>query len=364
MFWPRIGGIEVLASNLLPALRERGHEFIVVTQQDTPDLPKETEFKGIPVYRFPFHRAFVERDITQLMEIRREVTKLKRTFMPTLVHTGADDFFLLMTTAADETALLVTLHGEWMHLDTKRPSLIERTLRAADWVVGCSGATLEKGRQLAPEITPRSSVIYNSLEVPPYAPEPLPTDAPRLLCVGRLTEEKGFDLALVAFASIVRRFPNARLVIVGDGPQRSALESQTHGLRITGHVEFTGWVVPDKIPALINAATLVVMPSRREGFPLVALQTGLMARPIVATRVGGVPEVVVQKETGLLVEKEDNHGLAKAISFLLEHPEAATLMGQAARRRAQEVFSWERCVDAYHTLYWKLVKKFSCAAAR
>jgi len=87
----------------------------------------------------------------------------------------------------------------------------------------------------------------------------------------------------------------------------------------------------------------------------VALEAALMARPVVATRVGGLLEVVVHQQTGLLVEQEDSHGLAEAIASLLDHPETATEMGQAARQRAQKVFSWKQCVDAYDALYQKLI---------
>jgi glycosyltransferase involved in cell wall biosynthesis len=79
-----------------------------------------------------------------------------------------------------------------------------------------------------------------------------------------------------------------------------------------------------------------------------------MARPVVATRVGGLPEVVVHQETGLLVEPEDYVGLAEAVACLLEHPEAAVQMGQTGRRRVQKMFGWQRCVDAYEALYKKL----------
>jgi glycogen(starch) synthase len=126
---------------------------------------------------------------------------------------------------------------------------------------------------------------------------------------------------------------------------------------LKGYVEFTGWVSPDKVPELINTSTIVVMPSRwKEPFGLVALQAAQMARPIVATRIGGLPEVVLHQETGLLVDKENSRQLAEAITFLLEHPEVAEQMGRAARMRAKSVFDLERCVDAYDTLYKKLKK--------
>jgi len=98
------------------------------------------------------------------------------------------------------------------------------------------------------------------------------------------------------------------------------------------------------------------MPSRAESLPMVALQAAQMARPIVGTRVGGLPEVVIDQETGFLVDKENPEALANAIAFLLDHPKRATRMGQAARDRVQRDFSWERHVDAYDQLYKKLIR--------
>jgi glycogen(starch) synthase len=119
-------------------------------------------------------------------------------------------------------------------------------------------------------------------------------------------------------------------------------------------VEFVGWVPPEKVPALLNTATLVIMPSHREGLPSVALEAALMARPVVAARVGGLPEIVLHQKTGLLVDDEDHEALTEAMLLLLNHPRTATAFGDAARRRVQEVFSFERYVDAYDNLYQKI----------
>jgi len=357
-FWPSIGGVEVLAAKLLPALRERGYEFIVITGRDLTDLPEEEHFQGIPVYRFPFWTALTNNNLAQVLTIRQQVTKLKRAFAPNLVHVncfGPGVLFHLDTAKAYPAPWLVTLHGDRYKQVVERDSLLEKTLRLATWVTGCSAAVVEDSRQLTPEIIPHSSVIYNGLEVPAVPPEPLPVNPPQVLCLSRLAPEKGVDVALTAFVSITERFPQVRLLIAGDGPARADLEQQTVKLGLTEVVNFIGWVPPEKVPALINTATVVILPSRQEGLPLVALEAAFMARPVVATRVGGLPEVVRHQQTGLLVEKEDSGGLAEALSFLLRYPEAATQMGQAAQRRVQGVFSWQHCVDAYDALYQKLI---------
>ncbi len=358
-FWPLIGGIPVLATKLLLALRERGYEVIVVASQDFDGLPSELRLGGTPIFRFPFSKALWNGNLEQFIEVRQRVAKLKRTFKPDLVHMnfiGPSALFHLHTAAAHPAPFLVTVHGALPGTSISSDTLQRRTLRSADWVTCVSSAVLAEVRQKAPEVIPHSSLIYDGLDVPSLPPEALPRDKPRLLCLGRLATEKGFDVALNAFASLTDGFPHLRLVIAGDGPVRAELERQAAALGLSDAVNFVGWVSPEKVPALLNSATVVVVPSRKEGFSLVALEAALMARPVVATRVGGLPEVVVHEKTGLLVEQEDTKALAEAITFLLDHPDMAAQMGQAARRRAEAVFSLERCVDAYDALYQQLIK--------
>jgi glycogen(starch) synthase len=351
-----IGGIEILATKLLPALQERGYEFIVVTCQSGPERVGKRKFRGIPVYHFPFWKS--HNNVKELMAIRQQVAQLKRTFAPHLIHKnaiGVGDFFHLTTANAHPAPLLITLHNDLRFRSLDSETSVRRVLQTANWVNSVSNAALKQAQHLLPEISSRSSVIYNGLEVPPVTPTPLPTEAPRVLCLGRLHTQKGFDLALRAFTSVVDRFPHARLILAGDGPERPALEQLTAQLGLRNVVDFLGWVLPEQVPALINTATVVLMPSRWEGLPLVALQAAYMARPVVAARVGGLPEVVAHHRTGLVVESENRDAFAQAITVLLNDTTTATRMGQAARIRVQKTFSWEHCVDAYDTLYTELI---------
>jgi glycogen(starch) synthase len=356
-FWPRVGGVENLAAKLLPALQSRGYEFVVVTWENI-ELPDVIHYQGIPVYRFPFFSGG-RANLEPVLEIRRRVAKLKRDFAPDLVHVnsyGHSVLFHLNTAGAHRAPALVTLHqalpDEPVGLDT----LLGNLLRTADWVTCCSKAVLEQTRELLPEISSRTSVIYNALELPDASAVPLRFDAPRLLCLGRLVQNKGFDLALEAFAQVLNRFPQARLIVAGDGTERKTLERQTNELGLAQSVEFLGTVSPEKVPQLINESTLVLIPSRLEGFSLVALEAAWMARPVVATRIGGLPEVVAHGETGLLTEVDDGAAFALAIMSLLQQPEIARQMGRAARLRAQDIFSWERHVNAYDELYRKVIR--------
>lgn len=358
LFWPHIGGIEVLSSQLIPALQQRAYEFAVVTSHSHLDLPDQTLYQGIPISRFHFLTSLNNNNLRQSITARQQLAKLKQSFKPDLVHlhfSGPSAYFHLQTATAHPAPTLITIHSLPKHR-SKQHGLLTRTLQNASWVNTVSSTTLDELRQFVPEINSRSSVIYNGLEMPRLEPVPLPFEAPRLLCLGRFLDWKGFDLAINAFATLQERFPQARLIIAGDGPTKPDLEKRVAKLNLNDKITFTGWITPEKIAALINTATMVIIPSRTgEMLPVVALQAAQMARPVVATRVGGLPEFVIHQQTGLLVEKDNDTALADAITFLLEHSEIANRMGQVARQKAQEVFGLQSCVEAYNKLYQQLI---------
>ncbi len=356
-FYPYIGGGEIFGDRLLRDLRARGHQIMVVTRRDSDDLPEVSERHGVSVYRFPFSIALQQHDVGRVVAVTRRVARLTREFGPDLVHVhmfGPSTLFFQLTSSASRAPRLVSLLEPTRGRLTAPATAIGSMLRTANWIVACSEAVLREARGQVPEITPRSSVILAALEMPVEVPRPLPFQPPRILCAGRLEPEKGFDLAVKAFGKLARRHPTARMSIAGHGPGRAALERQVAGAGLADRVDFLGWVVPERIPAIINTATLVLTPSRREAFGLVAVQAAQMGRPVVAARVGGLPEVVADGETGLLVEPEYATGLAVAIGELLDQPGRAVAMGAAARQRARDLFDWERCVDAYDGLYHRV----------
>jgi glycogen synthase len=360
-FWPYVGGVEVLAMELLRALPAKGYEFAVITSHSDLELPDESQYDGIRVRRFPFEAALVQRDVAQLIAAKRTVAAFARSFAPDLIHyfsVGPSAFFHLQTRNAYPGPTLLTLHGEVLRGGANGgDTVLEKELGCADFVSCVSQASLHAARRMMPSIAERSSVNHIGLPAPPVEPARLPIDPPRLLCLGRLVRDKGFDLALTALATLRGAAPEVCLMIAGDGPERASLEEQAAALGIRDRVEFLGWVSPDKVPDLINSATMLIMPSRREAMPLVAIQAGQMARPVVATRVGGLPEVIIHGETGLLVQPDDAAAVATTVASLLEKPDVATTVGRAAYRRVRESFSWESHVNRLDQLYRALITR-------
>lgn len=177
----------------------------------------------------------------------------------------------------------------------------------------------------------------------------VPTDAPLAGVVGRLTEQKGHTYLLDAFAEVIRALPSACLLVVGDGELRSALERQATRLGLHGNVTFTGR--REDVPRIMMALDVLVMPSLWEGFGLVLLEAMAAGKPVVASRVGAIPEIVADGETGLLVPPRDPESLARALLAVLYDPAQAGEMGWRGRQRLEQQFGVVRMVEQMQALY-------------
>jgi len=171
---------------------------------------------------------------------------------------------------------------------------------------------------------------------------------PVVLCAARLAREKGHHFLLHAIAEVARTIPGMQLLLAGDGSLRPELEAIAATLALGDRVAFLGW--RDDVPRLMAACDLLVLPSLSECLPLVCLEAMAAGRPVVASAVGGIPEVVVEGVTGRLVAPGDTGGLAAAITDLLRDPDLARAMGQAGRARVAERFSLARMRDEIYAL--------------
>jgi glycosyltransferase involved in cell wall biosynthesis len=183
---------------------------------------------------------------------------------------------------------------------------------------------------------------------------------PQVLFVGRLAEKKGVRYLINAWPLVQTSHPNAKLVIVGDGPERKGLEDLANGLRLTDAVEFVGGLPNDELPAYYAAADVLVAPSivsrsgDTEGLPVVILEAAASGTPIVASNVGGIADAIEHERTGLLVEPASPAAIADAIKRLLDDRRLCTALVRGARRAVVERYSWDVVADQYDALFRSL----------
>lgn len=174
-------------------------------------------------------------------------------------------------------------------------------------------------------------------------------DAPVVGTASRLINAKGLPDVIDAFAQVAAQFPDARLVIAGDGPLKANLESQIKRLNLESRAHMLGWI--EDAPSLIAGFDILLMPSRREGFGMTLLEAMGQAVPIIGSTAGAIPEIVAHEESGLLVPPRDPSALAAAMRLLLNDKPLRAHMGLIGQDRLEHLFNAERMIDQTLALY-------------
>ena len=175
---------------------------------------------------------------------------------------------------------------------------------------------------------------------------------PTIGFAGRLERVKGVDVLLAAMPRVIERVPGVRLLVCGEGDEEQALVGQAESLGIAGRVRFTGWRYD--VPAILKGLDALVLASRSEGMPMTILEAFSLSVPVAATAVGGVPEVVVDGETGCLAPPEDPDALADAIAGVVADPARRQAMGARAREVFERGYTIETMVRRYEALFDRL----------
>ena len=365
---PSRGGMEKVLQVLAEAERS-GVDNHVLVANEGPSTIRET-VNGVPVTRvgsmtrvgavavcpaFPFWLRSLDADVMVVHE--------------------PNPVALVAHALVRPTAKLVF----WVHAEVVRPAwrykvfyrpFLRRMLRRADRIVVASPQMVECAAELQP-YRDKCTVIPYGLDADQHIPTAAiaarvaalkaESDDPMVLFVGRLVPYKGVDVLLRAAANV-----RARIVIVGDGPMRQALEQQSRALEIADRVQFTGNADAAELSALYNACDLLVLPSvtRAEAFGMVQLEAMSCRKPVICTDLpSGVPWVNQHGVTGLVVPPQDPAALAAAMSTLLSDPATRSRMGEMGRARVNTQFTVSRLVEQTTLLYRSLVEPVPATAA-
>lgn len=240
----------------------------------------------------------------------------------------------MLATALGGPRYSLTIHGPEEFDAPEALSLSEKLERAAFAVAISAHGRSQLCRWVPPAVWPRLLVVHCGIEPDtfPDPPPPLPAGTLRLVAVGRLVPQKGFADLLAALEIARRGTLDVRLTLVGDGPLRGELEQAGAGLG--GAVRFAGWLDEAGVRAEIAAAHVLAVPSFAEGLPVVVMEAMAMARPVIATWIAGIPELVRPGETGWLVPPASPEALAAAIREAAGTPrDVLDRMGAAGRAR-------------------------------
>lgn len=371
-FYPHFGGVEELVRQLAHEYRRQGHSVIILTNRWPRDLAAYEEHEGIPVYRLAMRvpegnlKARANYHLTHAAIVRemQDILKRHQIELMQVQCISSNGYYALLAKRALGLPLVVTAQGE-LTMDAgqiyqRSPfmnQVLKELLTEADFVTGCSAKTLRDVEEHASiDVGERGRAIFNGASLDDFVgATPYITARPYILGIGRVVPQKGFDVLLRAYAAAAP--PSHDLLLAGDGPEKASLEQLAQDLGIQTQVQFFGRADRPQAVSLFLGCSFFALPSRAdEGLPVVTAEAMAAGKAIVATRVGGVPEAVLDEQTGLIVPREDVDALAEAISRVAGDADLRARLGVAGAQRAP-CFSWPRIAGEYLEVYRAVLAK-------
>jgi glycosyltransferase involved in cell wall biosynthesis len=352
------GGAENLLGVLAAAAPDAGIELEVASlaprSQGRVSLLPVLESAGLDVTFLDVHRLA---DLTAVVRIARAIRASGCDVVH--AHLGYSATLVPMAARLAGRPCVSTLH----HVPQDLPFRERIKERLSVSVAGRLGKLVfvsdASRREFARRYRERDTwrVLHNGVELSSFTPGedtwpvelPLPAGAPVCTIVAALREPKGHRTAIDAWPRVMAAVPDARLLIVGDGPERRRLQRHAETAGLAGNVAFAG--TRQDVPRLLRASTIAALPSHTEALPTVLIEAAACGRAVVAASVGGVPEVVSDGHTGLLVPPGDTAAFAEAVTVLLTQPGLRADMEVAARRLAEQRFGVDRWAARLRALY-------------
>jgi glycosyltransferase involved in cell wall biosynthesis len=357
----RIGGAEVLAAGLARRFRDV-FRFLFICLDELGSLGQELREEGFPVWLLRRQPGVDWRCSWRLAKLlRREQVDLLHAHQYT-------PFFYGMTARVlcRRPPVLFTEHGRWYPDSPRRKRILANRLllERRDRIVGVGQSVRQALIDNEGFPCERVELIYNGVDMASFAKARPGRAAVRselgvhgddvlILQVARLDPLKDHATAIRTLARVVQQGVRASLVLVGEGPEEPKIHEIVSQQKLERHVRFLG--LRTDIARLLSAADLVLLSSVSEGIPLTLIEAMAIGLPVVATRVGGVQEVVEEGKTGLLAPRGDDAALAQSVLQLAQDSALREHMGEIGRQRARALFSDDQMHDRYYQLYREML---------
>lgn len=352
-----IGGMERVIMDLCRYVDPDRYRFSICCTSVRGPLADQMEAEGVPLIFCP-NQSRVAKYLRGL-----ELSRVFRGADIDILHTHHMPAFIDSVIGARFTKIPVLINTDHCkdYPIPKHLMLMERAASYfADEIVAVSNHTRDEMIRYQKIDPGKVSVIYNGINIKltrKSSPEELRREVglkPNetvVGTVGRVVDQKGFDLLLQSVPGILRRFPDTKFMVVGGGDRERDLKELASELGISSQVIFTSWR-SDAVD-LIQVCDIFALTSRFEGMPMVLLEAMALSKPIVATAVGGVPEVVQNGHNGIVIDRRTPELLEKALLELISDRELARRMGSHGRARYDKYFTAEAMASAYEGRYRK-----------
>ena len=254
--------------------------------------------------------------------------------------------------------LIVEIHGDWEDgpfLSKKRrfesfqrkfiPAIARFSFKNADKIRGVARYLIKRAKEIAPKKPYFLFPTFTDLEI--FLKESSISYNNYILFVGQLEEVKGTEYLIDAFAKTSKDFPDFKLIIIGEGEERENLKSKVKDLKLLDRVEFKGKLSLEETKNIMKDCYCLVLPSLSEGLPRVLLEAQALSKPLIASEVGGIPELIEDGQTGFLFEVGNSNELAEKLKILIKNRDLAIKIGRIGKNFVAKNFSNEKYMENY-----------------
>jgi glycosyltransferase involved in cell wall biosynthesis len=359
-YLPALGGVEIAVQNLAKEWTKQGHNVQIITNRFSRMLPQSEVIDGARVYRFFFVWGLPKPSCLSILKFMVQLMLIPHALIATywllrrqkaeavnLHFVGGPAPYIYLLSFVYPCKYVISLHGEDVEgdpfLSRLRMALFANLLKRIHLITSNSRYLGQKAAELVPDIKHKLVIIGNGVDVREIErTAPYVHNRPYILGMGRLVHKKGMDLLIRAFAKLPRRLPPLDLIIGGDGPESKKIQELVRELGVADRTVFWNGASRKESIALIKGAEAVVVPSRKEAFGIVVLEGVAAGKPVIAARVGGIPELAEILPDVELVEPDNPGVLEKEISRVLR--ERKSLAGDCRLQEKREpllaVYSW------------------------
>lgn len=376
-FLPHRGGSEIMAYELAKRIVKMGHNVTIHTIQKE-GTKKYEQIEGIEVFRFEDIRLFPKLSKITFGKIPSifsfsaipSLFKIAKKVQPAVIHSH----FLADTGLAAiivgntlKIPVITSLLGKDIFdpidpVPTKWHKNLVWLMQNSSKIVSCSMD--QKTRAQAMGVSSEIEIIPHGVDIQRYTPQisnqvdfkkKLGVQGPIILSVQRLHSRKGLNYLIDAIPIVLESIPSTQFIIVGKGPEKINLENKIKELGIENNVKLVGFIMDSDLPKYYANCDIFVLHSIYEAFGIVLLEAMASEKPVISTMVGGIPEVVQNEKSGILVPPKNATALATAIIQLLSDGKRAKEMGQYGRKLTEIQFNWEIIAKKYIEMYFDLI---------
>jgi len=367
-----IGGVASVVGNVARQLQKNGHQVWFLHPGEAHSLKTTVTKWNFPGYELNLRNTFAPEAPVKsvlgfafylfhtLYQLHTLLVRHNIDIVNIHYPIGSGVYFALLRPLC-RFKLVISVHGGDLFpkgVPERRYSRgLQILINSADWLVAPSQSTLNATLTRFPGLRATSSAIHNAVDLAEFDEKErdvLPGGR-FVLCIALLQPRKAVDVLIKAFQLLGQTHPEMELCLAGDGPLRGQLEDLVSQLGLAPKVKFLGTQDRNSVKRLLRQCTLLVLPSRAEPFGIAILEAFSSVKPVVASAVGGIPEIIEDGHNGVLVEPENPQALSDAISKVWTDSELAEQLARAGYETVRKHFRWEVAAKRYEAVFMKLL---------